>query len=138
MANADSDAPDRDAAEAFLARAQEAFIAADVDAVLELFHDDVYVEFADFPPMRGKQAYREFLQARMKRQLDYRPDTTVRAVAGEVIGSSWVATWTDAQTGKPMRGRGCEFVTLRDGLVGEFIVSFNAWNEELGPQTPIV
>jgi ketosteroid isomerase-like protein len=127
-----------DDARAFLARAQRAFENADPEAVLELFHDDVVVVFADFPMMRGKPAYREFLRARFARQLHYRPTTTVRMVSGNQIGSSWEATWIDARTGKAMRGRGCEFVTLLDGLVIDFVVAFNAWCEVDGPQTPIV
>jgi hypothetical protein len=74
----------------------------------------------------------------MKRQLSYTPTTTVRAISGSVIGSSWEATWIDSQTGLEMRGRGCEFVTLRDGRVIQFIASLNAWNEKLGPASPII
>jgi len=133
-----TDHGDRAAAEAFMARAERAFRSADVDAIIELFHEEVVVFFADFPVMHGRQEYRRFLEARMRRQLDYRPETTVRAVVDNVIGSSWEATWTDAVTGRAMRGRGCEFVSLRDGLVGDFVASFNAWDDEVGPQTPIV
>ena len=119
-------------------RAQRAFASRDLDAIVDLFDDDVCVVFADFPPMRGKAAYREFLEARLARQLDYRPSTTVRCVDGEVIGASWEATWIDAKTGEKMNGRGCEFATVRNGLVVELIISFNAWAEEGGPRTPIV
>lgn len=131
---------DHDAPEAvlFMARAEAAFRGADIDAVLELFDDDVHVVFADFPEMHGKEAYREFLEARFARQQGYDPTTTVRAVAGDTIGSSWEATWTDALTGRPMHGRGCEFVRVEDGRVKEFIVSFNAWDPLSGPTTPIV
>lgn len=122
----------------FLARAEKAFRSGDRAAILELFSDDVQVVFADFPPMRGKEAYRRFLDARFARQLDYRPTTTVRTVAGNVVGASWEATWTDARTGASMRGRGCEFLELRDGRIVDYVVSFNAWDEKAGPCTPIV
>jgi ketosteroid isomerase-like protein len=127
-----------DDARAFLARTDEAFASGDMDAVLDLMSEDVHVVFADFPPMRGRAAYGDFLRSRQARQLNYQPLATVRAVCGSVIGSSWEATWTDATTGLEMSGRGCEFVTLRDGRVVEFIASFNAWDARTGPRTPIV
>jgi ketosteroid isomerase-like protein len=127
-----------ESARAFMARAENAFKAGNQEAILDLFDEDVEVIFADFPPMRGKNAYRKFLEARMKRQLSYTPETTVRVVGENVIGSSWEASWMDALTGLEMRGRGCEFVSIRDGKVIQFIASFNAWNEKQGPATPIV
>lgn len=128
----------RAGAVAFMARAEVAFRAADVDAVLELFDDDVVVVFGDFPIMHGKAAYHEFLRARMARQQNYRPTTTVRSIDGDVIGSSWESTWTDARSGSLMCGRGCEFVRVRDGKAIEFVVSFNAWDPVDGPVTPII
>lgn len=125
-------------AEAFMARAERGFRERNTDAILDLFADNVLVVFADFPPMRGKHAYLEFLRARMARQLDYRPSTTVRVAANNVIGSSWEATWTDARTGLAMQGRGCEFVTVKDGKVVEFTASFNAWDVGGPPRTPLV
>ena len=134
----ESTSPARASADEFMARAQRAFSTRDLDAIIDLFADDVFVVFADFPPMRGKEQYRAFIEARLARQLDYRPDTTVRCVDGDVIGASWEATWVDAKTGEAMRGRGCEFATLRAGRVAELIVSFNAWAERTGPSTPII
>lgn len=125
-------------ATAFLARAEIAFRTGDREAILELFSDDVHVVFADFPPMRGKEAYRKFLDARFARQLGYTPVTTVRTAVGNVVGASWEATWTDARTGAAMRGRGCEFLTLQGGVIVDYVVSFNAWDEAAGPCTPIV
>jgi hypothetical protein len=125
-------------AEAFMARAEQGFRERNTEAIIDLFADDVLVVFADFPPMRGKHAYLEFLRARMARQLDYCPSTTVRVAANNVIGSSWEATWTDARTGLAMQGRGCEFVTVNDGKIVEFAASFNAWEAGGPPRTPLV
>jgi ketosteroid isomerase-like protein len=122
----------------FMARAERAFHARDTEAIIELFADDVVVVFADFPPMRGKREYLHFLRARLARQLDYRPSTTIRVASNDVIGSSWEASWTDANTGLPMQGRGCEFVTVKSGKVIEFIASFNAWEAGGAPRTPII
>lgn len=119
-------------------RAGKGYAETDADAILDLFSDDVIVIFADFPPMQGKAQFAEFVRARLARQIDYRTETVVRVVNGNVIGSSWDATWTDAKTGTAMRGRGCEFVTIADGKVTEFIASFNAWDGADGPVTPIV
>jgi nuclear transport factor 2 (NTF2) superfamily protein len=130
--------PDVRWASDLLARAEHAFNARDKEAILELFSDDVHVVFADYPPMIGKAAYRKFLDARFNRQLEYDPRTKVRAVMGNVIGASWEATWIDAQTKVKMCGRGCEFVYVKDGKIVEFIVAFNAWNIDTGPNTPII
>ena len=119
-------------------RAGKGYAESDVEAILDLFADDVSVVFADFPPMRGKAEFAQFVRARLARQINYRTETVVRVVNGNLIGSSWDATWTDARTGAAMRGRGCEFVTVADGKVTEFIASFNAWEEGKGPVTPIV
>jgi ketosteroid isomerase-like protein len=127
-----------DEAREFLARAEVAFRTRDIETILELFSEDVDVTFADFPRMRGKAAYREFLEARFARQQKYTPTTTVRVVSDNVIGASWEASWTDRQTNLEMRGRGCEFLTLKDAQIVEYVVSFNAWNEAAGPSTPIV
>jgi ketosteroid isomerase-like protein len=138
MSTADHTSYSIDDAKTFMARAEHAFTARDIDAIIELFADDVVVVFADFPPIRGKENYRRFLEARMARQLDYRPHTTVRVATSDVIGSSWEASWVDAQTGLAMQGRGCEFVTLKDGKIVEFIASFNAWETAGAPRTPII
>ena len=126
-----------DEARAFLARAEVGFRKGDLEEIIALFAEDVRVLFADFPPMVGRRAYRDFLESRLRRQLNYTPTTTVRVVNGNVIGSSWEATWTDAVTGSPMRGRGCEFVTIGGGLVVDFVASFNAWDDGGPPRTPI-
>lgn len=127
-----------DEARTFLGRAEAAFRAGDVEAIISLFAEDVRVTFADFPPMVGRDAYRRFLEDRLKRQLHYRPVTTVRLAAGKMIGASWEATWTDALTGLDMQGRGCEFITLENGLVADFVVCFNAWERGGDPRTPLL
>lgn len=131
-------AEDWETAREFMKRAEQAFTAGDKETILDLFDDNVLVVFADFPPIHGREAYGRFLDARLARQLDYRPLTTIRTVVANVIGASWDATWTDARTKLPMRGRGCEFVTIEQGKIIEFIVCFNAWDEATGPRTPII
>ena len=127
-----------DEARAFLARAEAAFRASDIDAIISLFAEDVQVTFADFPLIVGRDAYRRFLEDRLKRQLHYRPVTNVRIAVGRMIGASWEATWTDAVTGIDMQGRGCEFITLENGLVADFVVCFNAWEQGGDPRTPLL
>jgi len=125
-------------ARAFMALAEDAFIAGDTNAIIALFDDDVVVTFADFPSIRGKEAYRKFLEARLKRQLRYRPRTTVKVCYGNVIGSTWEASWVDAQTGLNMQGLGCEFVTLAKGKVIEFVAAFNVWERFTESHIPII
>jgi ketosteroid isomerase-like protein len=126
------------AAHALMAAAERAFRSADLDTIIDLFDENVEVVFADFPPMRGKANYRTFLEARFKRQRDYKPVTTVEFVGEDVIGASWEATWVDAKTGEDMRGRGCEFVRLSKQKIVRYTVSFNAWPQHGGASTPIV
>lgn len=130
--------PNSQAAHALMAAAEKAFRSADLDSIIDLFDENVEVLFADFPPMQGKSSYRAFLEARFKRQRDYRPVTTVEFVGDDVIGASWEATWVDGKTGEAMQGRGCEFVRLSNEKIVKYTVSFNAWPRLGGATTPIV
>ena len=123
---------------ALMAAAETAFRSRDLEAIIELFDEDVEVSFADFAPIVGKASYRDFLEARFRRQLEYRPTTIVEFVGEDVIGASWEATWIDSLTSKEMVGRGCEFVHLRDGKIIKYTVAFNAWPKGSGSLTPII
>jgi nuclear transport factor 2 (NTF2) superfamily protein len=117
---------------------EDAFGAADLDAIRAGFTDDAITRFADFPEMLGRDAIMRFLTARFARTKGYRLKKTLRSVMGDVIGNTWDATWEDAQTGKPMQGRGTEFWVVRDGRIAVWDATFNVWEKGGPPATPVV
>lgn len=117
---------------------EDAFGAADLDAIGAGFTDDAVARFADFPEMRGRAAIMHFLTARFARTKGYRLKKTLRCVMGDVIGNTWDATWEDARTGKAMQGRGTEFWVVRDGRIALWDATFNVWVKGGPPSTPVV
>src|SRR5215468_3479768 len=89
-----------------LRRYQELWNRAALTELLSGFTDDIVVEFADLPTIKGKAELESILNARLARQKGYRLEKTLRAVAGTTIVGSWVADWVDATTGQSMKGRG--------------------------------
>src|SRR5215472_15351165 len=94
-----------------LRRYQELWNRAALTELLSGFTDDIVVEFADLPTIKGKAELESILLARQK---GYRLEKTLRAVAGTTIVGSWVADWVDATTGQSMKGRGIEFIEMRE------------------------
>jgi hypothetical protein len=41
------------------------------------------------------------------------------------LANTWDASWQDAQTGKPMLGRGTEIWVVRDGRIALWDATFN-------------
>jgi hypothetical protein len=117
---------------------EDAFDTADLDAIRTGFTEDAVARFADFPELQGREAIMRFLTARFARTRNYRLKKTLRCVMGDIIGNSWDATWEDAQTGKPMQGRGTEFWVMRDVRIAVWDATFNAWEQGGLPLTPVV
>lgn len=46
------------------------------------------------------------------RMEDFSCEKTLRCLNGNVIGATWLATWTDAESGEHRVGRGFEFWIL--------------------------
>jgi nuclear transport factor 2 (NTF2) superfamily protein len=128
----------RASAQRMVKKTERAFGAADVEAILEGFTDDIVIEFADLPEMRGKAAAEKFLRARFSRQKSYRLSKHLRMVEGDLIGNFWEGDWEDALTGRKMRGRGTEFWTVRDGKVAVWEATFNVWPDGGPPVIPII
>jgi nuclear transport factor 2 (NTF2) superfamily protein len=114
-------------AEALLAGYQKAWNTGDIDTFLTGFTDDIAVDFADLGKIEGKKALKAFILARLARQQGYQLKKTLRGVVGSTIVCSWTAEWTDSQTGKAMKGRGIEFIEIRDGLCAYWEAAFNGW-----------
>jgi nuclear transport factor 2 (NTF2) superfamily protein len=119
--------------EAMLAGIVEAFHAQDVERLAQDWTEDIVIRFAGAPEIRGKQAAKEWLASRFKRQKDYRLVKTFQAVTGNIIGDSWTGEWTDALTGCKMQGKGMEFLTMAGNRIATWDAVFNVW--EAGTQS---
>ncbi|MBU4565657.1 MAG: nuclear transport factor 2 family protein [Desulfarculus sp.] len=126
-----------DQAKAMVAGFVEAFHSQDVEALAQGWTEDVVIRFADLPEIKGKQAAKQWVASRFARQRDYRLVKTFQAITGDILGDSWTGVWTDAVTGKQMRGKGMEFLTLRGGKIAVWEAVFNVWEEGKEGSTPV-
>ncbi len=117
-------------AAAILARYQELWNRAALAELLDGFTEDITVDFADLPTIKGKGELDPIIRARLARQQQYRLTKTLRFVSGNTIVGSWVADWIDGVTGRPMKGKGIEFIEMRDGKCARWEATFNAWDAE--------
>jgi nuclear transport factor 2 (NTF2) superfamily protein len=117
---------------------EDAFGAADLKRIEQGFTEDAVTRFADFPEMRGRDAVMAFLRARFTRTKDYRLRKTLHCVMGDTLANTWDASWEDAQTSKPMLGRGTEIWLVRDGRIAFWDATFNAWEKGGKPMTPLL
>ena len=127
-----------DAAKRLVQDVEDAFGAADLARIEQGFTEDAVARFADFPEMRGREAVMRFLRARFARTKGYKLTKTLRCLMGDVLANTWDASWEDAQTGKPMLGRGTEIRIVRDGRIASWDATFNVWAEGGPPSTPVV
>jgi nuclear transport factor 2 (NTF2) superfamily protein len=118
--------------------AERAFGAADIPSIVAGYTPDVVIRFADVPEIRGVAAAEAFIRARFARQKNYTLRKTLRALMGDIVGNYWEGEWEDAQTGKQMVGRGTEFWTVRDGKIAVWEATFNVWEKDGKPQTPLM
>jgi nuclear transport factor 2 (NTF2) superfamily protein len=110
-----------------LRRAEQAFAAQDLDAICALFTDDVTARYAGVPAIHGKNALRDHLERRLRKQKGYRPVKTLAVASGNVVVDSWEGEWTDPDSGQHMAGRGIEILKLRGRLVDELDAVFLSW-----------
>jgi hypothetical protein len=85
--------------------------------------------YAGTPVIHGKAQLRRHLGERLRRQVGYEPRKTLVSVDGDVVIDSWEGSWTDAETGKRMAGRGMEALRISDGVVVELDAVFQSWPE---------
>ena len=116
-------------AERLLRAAERAFASQDLDAISALFAADVVARYAGTPVIHGKAQLRRHLGERLRRQVGYEPRKTLVSVDGDVVIDSWEGSWTDAETGKRMAGRGMEALRISDGVVVELDAVFQSWPE---------
>ena len=116
-------------ASALLRAVERMFHRRDIDALVNGFSEDCVFRFAEQPEQRGRKALREFFEARLSRQQNYRLKKTLMALDRNRLANAWDGTWEDAKTGKPMRGRGLEVWTMHDGKIAIWHAAFNVWEE---------
>jgi len=117
---------------------EDAFGAADLAAISSGFTEDAIARFADFPEMRGRPEIMTFLTARFARTLGYKLTKTLEVLTGNRLANTWVASWTDAKTGKLMSGRGTEIWIMRGRQIAVWDATFNVWEKGGPPATPVV
>ncbi|HEY3847923.1 MAG TPA: nuclear transport factor 2 family protein [Acetobacteraceae bacterium] len=127
-----------DAAKRLVQDVEAAFGAADLARIAQGFTEDAVARFADFPEMHGRDAIMRFLRARFARTKDYKLQKTLHVLGGDMLANTWDASWQDAQTGKPMLGRGTEIWRVRDGRIALWDATFNVWEKGGPPATPVV
>jgi nuclear transport factor 2 (NTF2) superfamily protein len=127
-----------EAAQRLVRDVEDAFGAADLARIECGFTQDAVAQFADFPPMRGREAIMDFLRARFARTKGYKLTKTLHVLMGDRLANTWDASWEDAQTGKPMLGRGTEIWHVRDGRIAVWDATFNVWEKGGPPSTPVV
>ena len=127
-----------DAAKRLVRDVEDAFGAADLGRIEHGFTEDAVARFADFPEMRGRGAIMGFLTARFARTKGYRLKKTLHCLMGDVLANTWDANWEDAQTGKPMLGRGTEIWLVRGGRIALWDATFNVREKDGPPSTPVV
>jgi nuclear transport factor 2 (NTF2) superfamily protein len=120
-----------EAAEDLMREAELAFASADVDRILAMFTADAVVRYAGVADLHGRDELASYLRARFQRQANYLPNKTLLAVTPGSIIDAWDGTWEDTATGKRMRGRGMEVLSMRDGRVASLDAVVNSWEEPL-------
>ena len=78
-----------------------------------------------------------WLLKRRTKTKGYKLKKTLHCLMGNVLANTWDASWQDAQTGKPMLGRGTEIWIVRDGRIAMWDATFNVWEKGGPPSTPV-
>ena len=115
----------------------EAASRGDWTTVASCFTEDATIHFADLPEMRGHAEIAKYFAARFARARNFLRDRTLRALMGNIVASTWDATWTDSQTGKEMVARGTEIWTLRGAKIAGWDATFNVREKDGPPLTPV-
>ena len=103
----------------------------DVDAFLAGFTDDCVVQYGEFQTVIGKKAFRPFVERMFSQKLkDFVCRKSLRSLNENVIGGTWTAEWTDADSGKRKLGRGFEFWIMRGRQIARWDAAFDFWSAQ--------
>ena len=101
------------------------FMPWNVEALVDGFTEDCVVKFGSLPELRGRDALRDFFNARSARQRNYRLRKQFRTMVNDTITNVWDGDWEDTDTGARMRGFGVEVWVMRDGKIAVWEAAFN-------------
>jgi len=101
----------------------EAFNAHDLDRIMSFFSDDCVLEMPRGPDPWGSRfvgavAVAEALRARFTGIRDVHYSDDAHFVSGDIGVSRWTLSGTSPD-GKPIKVRGCDFFTFRDGKIAK-------------------
>ncbi len=97
-----------------------------IDALVDGFTDDCVVRFGTLPEFRGKEALRNFFNARSSKQEGYRLTKQFRSLMSDMITNIWDGEWEDTTTRRRMKGFGVEVWKMRDGKIAVWEAAFNS------------
>jgi nuclear transport factor 2 (NTF2) superfamily protein len=112
-------------ATAFVKHVESLFMPWNIDALVGGFTDDCVVRFGTVPEFHGRDALRDFFNARSGKQKGYRLKKSFRAMANDTITNVWEGEWLDAESAVLMRGFGVEVWVMRDGKIAVWEAAFN-------------
>lgn len=100
----------------------------DPDAFVAGFTEDSITWFPPQPEVRGRKALRDFMAGGFGAfGDDFVCTKSLRTISGNVLGVTWVNSWTHRKTGEPMTARGVEFWIMRDGKIARWDCAQVAW-----------
>ena len=100
----------------------------DADAFCAGFTEDCVTWFPPQPELHGRKALRDFMAAGFAAfGDDFVCTKSLRTISGNVLGVTWVNTWTHRKSGALMRARGVEFWILRDARIARWDCSQTVW-----------
>ncbi len=92
------------------------------------FTEDCVAWFPPQPELRGRSALHDFMAAGFKALGDdYVCTKSLRTVNGNVLGVTWMSTWTNRKSGETMIGRGLEFWIMREQKIARWDCSQTVW-----------
>lgn len=100
----------------------------DADVFAAGFTEDCVTWFPPQPELRGRSALRQFMTAGFEALGDdYVCTKSLRTLSGNVLGVTWMSTWTNKKSGETMMGRDVEFWIMRDQHIARWDCSQTVW-----------
>ena len=127
-----------EAAKRLVQDVEDAFGAADLARIEQGFTEDAVARFADFPGDARARRDHGVPACAVRPHQGLQAEKTLHVLMGDMLANTWDASWEDAQTGKPMLGRGTEIWRVRDGRIALWDATFNVWEKGGPPATPVV
>jgi predicted GNAT family N-acyltransferase/ketosteroid isomerase-like protein len=113
--------PTREEAIELFEKRRRAWLAADVDAYLALWADDMTFQSpVHAEPLRGKSAFAELIRQSLQFSRPLRFEFAHIAVAGGIVLAEWTIAIERRDTGRVIEWRGMSACEIRDGVIREW------------------